>query len=121
MAQSNKNAKGSEANSIDDYRIQNARETNKKRFPDSYLYLLHIEELNLVKIGVSKNPHRRIKDIRSSLPFDTTILKIYKCEDAYKLEEKIHNMLKSFYVKHEWFILNRQNIDNLITFLKKNI
>ena len=56
-----------------------------------------------VKIGVSQDIHKRIKDIGSSSPFNATL--IYHGIGEAKDEELWHNIFKHRHHKGEWFYM----------------
>ena len=65
------------------------------------LYMIRVGDY--VKIGVSENVQRRIKDISSSSPFDATLL--YHGVGEAKDEELWHNIFKHRHHKGEWFLM----------------
>lgn len=70
----------------------------------SYLYL--ISDGTNVKVGVSKNPHRRIKQLQTGSLNKLEMLECYclPADKVYKLEKVCHARLQSRYRKHgEWF------------------
>ena len=113
------NKYGSVAVEIDDYRRLNARHANKKRGIESFFYIAQLEGSNMYKLGVSSNVKRRIKDIKSPIPFEVTCIYEIKLVDPYDFEEKIHFMYKENFINREWFelsttqILTIQNISKL--------
>lgn len=113
------NPKGSRATSYDDYRIKNARTSNKKRFPNSNIYIIKIPILNYYKIGVSQRTHIRVKSIQSNLPFESELILNVPKNNTYDLEELIHEQYKEKYIKSEWFILNDSEIKNIIKSISK--
>ena len=108
------NKKGSKASSINDYRLVNARNVNKKRFPVSNIYIFKIDKLKLYKIGVSQNVDRRFRDIYNSMPFDLEIEFTKKVKDAYLLESKLHKQFETKSIKNEWFLLKKSDLDKII-------
>ena len=85
------------------YRSDNARKVNAKRFPDSKLYILKIKDMPIYKIGVSQSVKRRMRDIQSALPFDSKLIALFDINDAYQCEKEIHDLLKEYELRHEWF------------------
>lgn len=110
----NPNKKGSIAINHDDYRRENARKTNSKKFKDNNIYILNIRGTNYYKIGVSNNTHRRYKDIRSSMPFDVDIVFDYATHNAYDFECEIHSYLSEYYIQREWFKLTDAQVEEVI-------
>lgn len=91
--------------------------TNKKRFPNGYVYLLKIENDSLYKIGVSQNVKRRIQDISSNLPYDLQILSIHYFEDVYDVEEHLAKKYKSSNARKEWYRLTIQQAKDIMIYL----
>lgn len=102
----------------EEYRADNARKVNSKKFPNSYLYILNIENTPHYKIGVSNKPRRRIKDIRASIPYIVNVLYIQKHKNTYELEEMIHDNFKEKELIHEWFNLNNHDVSTILNTLK---
>jgi hypothetical protein len=92
------------------YRVSNAKKVNKKRFPNSCIYIIRIKNTNYYKIGVSQNYKRRLRDIESSMPFTIELITIKKVKDAYNIETTLHDTFKQKYIKSEWFNLNELDI-----------
>jgi hypothetical protein len=115
------NPKGSKAETLDDYRVLNARKSNKKRNPHSNIYILAIPELKYYKIGVSKNPHRRVTDIQSCIPFKSEMIYNEYFINAYDVEEEIHKTLQEMHVKGEWFKLTDEQIEKTINILEDGL
>lgn len=108
------NPKGAKSNGIHDYRIQNANNTNSKRFPNSSIYIIKIKDTDYYKIGVSQNHCRRIRDISSCMPFTIELLYVNNHENAYQIEHEVHQMMKDKYVKSEWFILSEKEYETVV-------
>ena len=91
--------------------------TLKKRF----LYLFYDKTYNLMKIGLSNNPKRRIKVISGN---NLILLKYYK--NCGHLEFHLHKKYAQFRTEHtiykdgktEWFNLNENEIPNIEKFIK---
>lgn len=99
-------------------RLNCARESNKKRFPNSQLYIINIANTEYYKVGVSQNPTRRICDIKNSMPFDIDIIYCEYHQNTYDLEENIHNSIADYYIKHEWFLLSDVIIVDVLNKIK---
>ena len=57
-----------------------------------------------VKIGVSDNPKRRIKDIQTSNPLPIHLIRTFEAgKDAYSHEGHFHKLYKEFKTGGEWF------------------
>ncbi len=107
------------------YRSKNARKVNSNKKPNGFLYIIEIEEHNLYKVGVSADIKRRIKDIRSHVPFYCKVIYLGWFYDVYELEEQIHKHLSINKFKGEWFQCYNEDILELINslsyeYLKEN-
>ena len=60
---------------------------------------------NLVKIGVSSNVGKRLKQIQTSCPYRIELLEKAGVNDAYGHEKAIHDQYKKYKLKGEWFLL----------------
>lgn len=68
------------------------------------LYIMQIEKTGAIKIGVSKNPESRIKQLQTSCPYK--IRMILKLEKHGYLEKQLHDRLRKFRTtrsNQEWF------------------
>ena len=77
--------------------------SNRKRFPDGFIYLIKISNQDIYKLGVSNNPKRRICDIDTYLPFDLEILSIHYFKNVYDIEGLISDKIKDFSLRREWY------------------
>lgn len=108
------NIEGSKAKFLNDYRINNARKVNSKKYPNSNLYIIKICESNLYKIGVSQNTKRRFKDLSNSMPFNIDVMLNLSVKNAYTLESKVHDVFKHKHIKNEWFSLNLNDYNKAV-------
>lgn len=84
---------------------------------------MFIPELNVCKIGLSNNSHKRIKQLQTGCPYQMNLTKVYKSEIASKIEKILHRHYSSrkidyqeYNLKGEWF---RLDIDQIINFEQK--
>lgn len=87
------------------------------------LYILKIENMKLIKIGITSNINKRIKTIirESNIKDDIEIIKTYNIDNPWILEVKLHNKYTSYNKpltigggRTEWFdeiILNNVILD----------
>jgi hypothetical protein len=97
-------------------------------FNDKKLYILYDNLYNLYKIGVSKNPNDRVKEITKwHINKDIKILHIYnKCA---KYENDLHKMYLLLKTNHpvyndgktEWFKLNDEILNEIDNYIKYHI
>lgn len=99
--------------------IIHARNTNKTKNPNGYIYILKLKGFNLYKIGVSSNPKRRIYDIDSNSPFGIETISLNWFKNVYELEECIHDSFKENYKRKEWFEIHSEDINTLLNQLKE--
>ena len=100
------------------------------KFNSRYLYIFYDNEYNMMKIGVSNNPEKRLKEISKGKNRNyLKILKTYK--KMAKIENHLHKHYEQFNIKHpiyedgttEWFNLSENeliNIDNIIKSYKQD-
>lgn len=96
-----------------------ARQVNKNKRPDGYIYILKLKGFDLYKIGVSSNPKRRIYDIDSHSPFGVDKICLEYFKNVYELEECIHDSFKLNHKRKEWFEIHKDDISDLINNLKE--
>ena len=79
---------------------------HKKKFVCGYVYLITDERCNVCKIGFSKNPESRLKEIQTSYPFKLKL----ECYVAGTIEDegKLHRTFKSYRLMGEWFEYNHE-------------
>lgn len=81
----------------------------------NYVYLIQSLENSHYKIGVSKTPILRMKQLDTGNPSPTKLIEQYPSEFAYKIEKVLHNRYSYSRIKNkEWFELS---INEEITFL----
>lgn len=75
------------------------------------VYLMQ-HELGPIKIGVSKNPERRLKDVDIG-PFEVRLVGVLESERPRKLENALHRFHADDNIRGEWFDLNIDQIENI--------
>jgi len=91
-------------------------DTNKKvKFTDllklNYLYFFQLADKGYIKIGISKNPFNRLKQIQTNNPYKIIFLGVMK--NRVGLERKIHKLFNKSRGFGEWFKLT-QKLKNFI-------
>jgi len=79
------------------------------------VYLLKEDESNYYKIGISKSPHQRIKQLQTGSAGHITLYDEYVSEYASKIEKAFHRKYSIYNVNGEWFNLT---IEHTKTFIK---
>lgn len=79
---------------------------------DNFLYVM--SDGTDYKIGVSKNPVQRAREIKHDIKKEITILLSINCLDAYGCERYIHNKYKYLNTGREWFAFpNREFLQDV--------
>lgn len=63
------------------------------------------------KIGISKEPKKRIKTLGTEMPTPLTTIRLFETEDMKKLEEALHNVFAFKRIKGEWFALDESDVE----------
>lgn len=67
------------------------------------IYLIQSLEEGYYKIGVSKNPEKRLKQLQTGNSSELKLIHSYSSEYANKIEKTLHNMLSHCKKEGEWF------------------
>ncbi len=99
-----------------EYTTGNVTTAEELLFSEKYLYLIRSES-SLTKIGISKNPKRRLREIKLS-GYNAHILALFMPEPtidiaANYLEKILHKFFKEKRKFGEWFDLNNDDIENI--------
>ena len=68
-----------------------------------YVYLIQSLEEGYYKIGVSKNPEKRLQQLQTGNSSELKLISSYPSEYADKIEKTIHNLLSHNKKEGEWF------------------
>lgn len=84
-------------------------------YPESCVYILRVAETQNHKIGMTRDPEKRIHDWRNMLPFvDLEIVAVYYTSAARALESKLHEYFKDNQIgASEWFELRKDSTEIL--------
>lgn len=88
------------------------------------IYLIKSLNEGLYKIGVSKNPNKRLKEVQTGNPSPVEIVQLYETDNAYKIESTLHNRYSHYNTHGEWFELSIKEEVNFIDVclqIEKNI
>jgi hypothetical protein len=95
-----------------------------------YIYLIQSLENSYYKIGVSKHPKKRIKQLQTGNSSELKLVEIYPSEFAHQIEKTLQRRYSHLQKEGEWFdmgitnevsfIQECQKIEETLTFLKKN-
>jgi len=85
----------------------------------AYIYLKFCSELNLYKIGVSKNLKQRNSALQTGNPYEIETLFNFLSSFPYRVETSLHKKLQAYKtdvnntkLKGEWFNLTNDQVDN---------
>lgn len=92
------------------------------------LYIIRCGDTHLFKIGISKDPEKRIKQLQTGNPNLLKLLYQFAVAEkipvpASKIEATIHSFLKEYHNKHvinEWFELTNDEVVNIAKCLIEN-
>ena len=80
------------------------------------MYVILASEINAMKIGISRDPRRRLKDLQTSVPYALEIL--YVLPDAWLKEEReFHCSLREHSLNGEWFKVTPESLQSLQSLL----
>jgi hypothetical protein len=87
--------------------------------PPISVYMLSSTDGKWQKIGMSKQPSKRLSEI--NVPFDLTLVYHTPVEDARSVESKLHSFFGDRHVKGEWFTgLGREEFVNAMYKFSEN-
>jgi hypothetical protein len=88
---------------------------------ETYLYFIEAVGLKRVKIGVSKDPEERLKQLQTGSPISLSM--VAKCPGDVNIERSLHKKLSEYRVDGEWFHLSDklQNIINSLNYNQKTL
>jgi hypothetical protein len=80
-----------------------------------YLYFISEEQFNnKVKIGISKNPEKRLKQLQTGNPNKLVIIHTIQSPDYKLLERTLHDICGDLRLVGEWFELSESDLNKLI-------
>lgn len=91
-----------------------------------YIYII-TNELGYIKVGVSKHPKKRVKQLQTGNEHQLSLVftEEFECERKHLLhiEKEIHKQLRQMSIKciGEWFYLDKYKLDsikNTVTFYR---
>ena len=95
-----------------------------------YLYLIKNSEDDTYKIGVAKNPRKRLSQLQTGNSSELLLVDVYETEEAYKIEKILHRRYSHLRKQGEWFSFslieefsfldNCKRIEETITILRES-
>jgi len=80
-----------------------------------YIYLMQSVEDGYYKIGISKHPNTRLKQLQTGNSSEMRMVETFESEFANKIETTLHNRYSHVRKSGEWFELT---LDDEVKFLK---
>ena len=63
------------------------------------------------KVGYSKNaPDARVKELQTGNPRTLRLVRYVMIDDAYRVEQLLHNVLGKWHVRNEWFCITQSEL-----------
>jgi hypothetical protein len=86
-----------------------------KKDAKQFLYVMQCKDF--IKIGVSKHPEQRIRDLQIGNPFRITLLLKVKYDNSFQIEQTLHKYFNNKNETGEWFSID-ETVKNLVKYLK---
>jgi len=84
-----------------------------------YVYLLQSLEDGYYKIGISKHPKKRVKQLQTGNSSELKLIESYKSEHALKIEKALQNRYSYLRKEGEWFDMSIGHEVSFISECKK--
>jgi len=84
-----------------------------------YTYLIKDDDNGLYKIGIAKDPQKRLKELQTGNPFQLRIVETYLSEYSNKVEKSLHRKYSHLKKEGEWFNLSIKDEVLFLTDCKK--
>ena len=76
-------------------------------------YVYCIKSGPYVKIGISRRPYARMRQLQMATPYELEMKYLFYCEYARDFEYDMHNELDHLRFRNEWFYYDRQAVREL--------
>lgn len=89
-----------------------------------YIYLILNEDNGHIKVGIGKNPSKRVKQLQTGSSAKLTVIYKRLVEKASVIEKNIHADYHLFRISGEWFDIPNLSIDKIdksITLYENNV
>jgi len=84
-----------------------------------YIYLIQSQEDGYYKIGVSKHPKKRIKQLQTGNSSELKLVESYQSEYAHKVEKALQRRYAHMKKEGEWFDLSIKEDVSFLTDCKQ--
>ncbi len=92
------------------HKIHKDEEDLYRLTPGGCLYIIQLGDTNIYKIGISIDPHKRVKQLQSKCPVPLNLLWWNFGHDYKHAEKLMHHFFRDKRVKGEWFKLSTEDI-----------
>jgi len=86
-----------------------------------FLYLIRDEFTGYIKIGISLNPNKRIKQLQTGNSHELSLIYTIQTEYYIKLELILHRHYKHLNIINEWFDLTITELNEIESIIQKYI
>lgn len=71
--------------------------------PDMYVYAIRESETGRIKLGISRDPESRLRQLQTGNSQELTLVAYRKAENRYQDESVLHKLNSAAHVRGEWF------------------
>jgi predicted GIY-YIG superfamily endonuclease len=82
--------------------------------PDMYVYAIRESDTRNIKIGISKDPEQRLKQLQTGNSQKLELVAYRKAENRYKDEASLHLTHKAEQVRSEWFSIKENEVTDIL-------
>lgn len=80
-----------------------------------------IQAGDFIKIGVARDVRRRLALLQVGCPFNIELIAAIPCDEPYKAEAFLHDRLKPYHTRGEWFVAVRREVDEAVMALEAGV
>lgn len=92
------------------YTVPTLSQRRKQYSRAGWIYLVKAEGLNQYKIGRSRTPNIRLRELQKQSPVSLTLIHLIECKDAGAAETYLHRRFAKRRVGGEWFELSSKDV-----------
>ena len=71
--------------------------------PDMFVYAIRETETGNIKLGISKDPEARLRQLQTGNSQQLELIAYKKAENKYADEKALHNQAAAYHIRGEWF------------------
>ena len=84
-----------------------------------YIYVIQCDHTRQMKIGMTKDVLKRLSVLQTATPARLQIVYAWKVNEAYTIEQKLHQCFANQRLTGEWFLLSLEDEADLIAFMSE--